>query len=157
VRRTRSGSDLIAQNERRVPFWVQDATGRLLVIPAGARVELEQTVDRFEAGHAGGVERFWPWQPSPGSGQRRTLGHRLREEVLPLGRTVYILGTATDRTGSLVIGALPESHEPFLVSLHTREQLLQTAQQTMVLARAAAVVCAPLGVLLLLIGILSRR
>src|SRR5215472_7473106 len=47
-RKTRSGSDIMAQNIRMVPFWVRDPTGEITVNPAGAEIEGEQVVDRFQ-------------------------------------------------------------------------------------------------------------
>ncbi|HWE60556.1 MAG TPA: E3 ubiquitin ligase family protein, partial [Chloroflexota bacterium] len=159
VRRTRSGRDAVAGNERRVPFWVHDATGRLPVIPDGARLEMERTVDRFEPGNRGGVVRFrgFELRLNGAGGARRTLGYHFHEEVLPLGRPIYVLGNATDRAGSLAVGPHHELGEPFLVSLRTREQVVHAARQITDLARYAAYVCAPLGMLLLIIGILVHR
>ena len=160
TRRTRSGSDLVAENERRAPFWLRDATGRLLVVPDGARVDMEKIADRFEPGDRQAAAPWWPVLPIPGGnhrGTRRTVGYRLREEVLPIGSTIYVLGTAADRTGTLAMGRGPEQEGMFLVSLKTREEVVHAARQTMILAHYAALACAPLGLLLLIFSLLYRR
>ncbi|MDH7569195.1 MAG: GIDE domain-containing protein, partial [Armatimonadota bacterium] len=48
-RRTRQGTDVVAANERRVPFLLRDATGVLEIDPQGAELECVQSVDRFVA------------------------------------------------------------------------------------------------------------
>jgi E3 Ubiquitin ligase len=162
VRRVRSGSERVAGNERRVPFLLRDATGRIPIEPEGARLDLERVVDRFEPGNSGHLVRFGGFQIDigglAGAPKRRTIGYRFFEEILPLGRTVYVLGLATDRGGTLHVGRVPvESHEPFLVSLRSREQIVSTARKTVAYARYAAFACAPIGLILLIIGLLTRR
>jgi len=161
VRRTRTGSDVVASNERRVPFRVRDSTGSIEVVPDGARLEMETTVERFEPGPHDGIVRFrsFEWRSHgllPG-GHRRTLGYHFHEEALPLGRTVFVLGLATDRHGSLTVGGLPDAEGVFVVSLKARDQLVHAARQAEQLARWAAAACAVLGVLLLIAAIIVQR
>ena len=160
-RRIRTGSDLVAGNERRVPFWVRDASGRLLVDPNGARLELEKIIDRFDPGESGDLVRLGSFQLDltgfRARPQRLTLGYHFQEEVLPLDRQVYVLGLAVDHAGSLRIVGSPEEKAPFLVSLKTHDQLVASAKQTMTRALYGAYICAPLGLVLVLIGLLYRR
>jgi hypothetical protein len=154
VLRSRGGRELVALNDRRVPFRLRDGTGEVLVLPDGATLEMEQTAERFEPHELHDIPHR---RHLPQVGGRRTLGYHFREESLPVGRTAYVLGQATDRDGGLTIGVLPGSTEPFLVSLRTREQILRDARRTMALAHYAAIACGPLGVILLLLGIVQRR
>jgi hypothetical protein len=162
VRRTRSGSDSVAANERRVSFRLRDETGSLQIDPEGARLEMEHVVDRFEPGDRSSIIRFGGFQLDHdgrfGNGKRRTLGYHFQEDVLPIGRTVYVLGLATDRDGTLRVSRMPhESNEPFLVSLRSRAEVAHAARKTMMYARYAAYVCAPVGLLLVLLGLWYRR
>jgi hypothetical protein len=162
VRRVRSGTDQVAGNERRVPFLLRDQTGSIPIEPEGARLDMERVVDRFEPGNPGHLVRFGGIQIDigglAGSPKRRTIGYRFSEEILPLGRTVYVLGLASDRGGALHVGRVPlESREPFLVSLRSREQIVSNARKTVAYARYAAFACAPIGLLLLIIGLLAHR
>ncbi len=50
--RARRGSEVVSSNSQRVPFWVEDAVGRILVDPTDAEVEPIQIVDRFESAEA---------------------------------------------------------------------------------------------------------
>jgi hypothetical protein len=161
VRRTRAGSEQVAGNERRASFWVVDASGRVLVVPDGARIDMETTVDRFEPGSTGAIDRFLPFQLElyglAHRDRRRTLGYHFREEILPLDRAIYVLGMATDRTGALAVGHFPGANEPFIVSLKSREQVVHAARRAKVFAQYAAFICAALGIALLIAGILQHR
>jgi hypothetical protein len=164
VRRTREGSESVSSNEGRAPFAVRDETGRVAVLPDGANLEMVTTVDRFEPGDPGlqgGRLQLGSFQldlaPLGPMGGRRTLGYSYHEEIVPLGRAVYILGSASDTGGTLGIGKSHERHEPFLVSLHNRQQLLQSAKQTMTYTLYGALGSGALGALLLIVGLLTRR
>ena len=73
-RRERTVSD----DEHSVPFYVEDATGRMRVRPDGAEVDAEKVVDRFEDAEAG----FFSSK----------LGDRYVEEILAVDAPVYVLG-----------------------------------------------------------------
>ena len=157
-RGVRSGSDKVAANERHTPFWLRDATGRLRVLPDGARIEMEKTTERFEP--HGSIQIPHPWPIKDGRHYpttRRTIGYQLREEIVPIGRTIYVLGVATDYGGSLTISKDAESSNPFLISFKSREAIIQTAQSSMLMARTASIACASLGTFLLLLRIFYRR
>ena len=135
VQRTRRGSENVAGNSQRVPFWVEDGTGRVLVDPEGAEIESVKVVDRFERGdvHQGGGSvsigdfRIALGGASFGLGAgTRTIGYRLRENILPLDRRVYVLGKATDSPGQLTIQASHENGGRFIISLKTEEELLRS-------------------------------
>ena len=156
---TRTGSERVASNERRVSFWVRDEGGRLLVHPEGASVEMETMVDRFEPadGRASPL-RFGRVELDFGrGGHRRTVGYHINESILPIGRAVYVLGTASDHTGTLSICPMPGAGERFMISLRTREQLLHAARQNSTILWYAAAGCVPVGAVLIVLGLASLR
>lgn len=164
VTRTRTQSETAANNERHTAFAIQDATGRIGVVPDGAEMEMETTIDRFDpitTGNQGGVLQLGSFHIDlsglSGTGEARTLGYHFHEEVLPLGRPVYVIGAASDASGTLLIGKSRERHKPFRVSLRTRDQLMQSAKQRMTYTLYGAIGCGALGALFTLIGILTRR
>jgi hypothetical protein len=160
-RRVRSGSDIVSKNERRTRFQIFDGTGRLQVDPEGARLEMEKMVDRFEPGEMERAPRFGSLIVDLGHGHvrphRLTLGYHSLEEIVPLGREVYVLGMATDRDGTLSVARSPEPEEPFLVSLHSRRQVVDGARADITRSMVGAAACGPLGIALLVIGLLSKR
>ncbi|HEY8283851.1 MAG TPA: GIDE domain-containing protein [Chloroflexota bacterium] len=160
-RRVRSGSEIVASNERRVRFRLRDGTGELTVDPEGARLEMEKVIDHFEPGESEGTPRFGALilnlRLAGGRPRRVTLGYHSHEEIVPLGREVYVLGMATDRDGMLSVARSPEPEEPFLVSLHARAQVVARARVAITRSLAGAAVCGPLGIALVLVGLFSRR
>jgi hypothetical protein len=156
VRRgTRSGSDTVASNERSVPFWLNDGSARLPVTPDGAKIDMEKVHDRFEPGNPGKRLQHGSLQIDLGNvavDRRRIIGYHYAEEVLPLGRTVYILGAASDAAGTLGIARDQEEKAPFVISFKTREQLIKSSRQTALFTRYAAYACAAIGAILAIVG-----
>lgn len=154
-RETRSGSDTVASNERHVPFWLNDGSARLQVTSDGAKMDMEKVHDRFEPGNPGNRLKIGGIHIDLGSqvlGRRRVVGYHYSEEVLPLGRAVYILGAASDAGGTLGIARDQEEKAPFLISFKTREELIKSARQTAAFTRYAAYACAPVGAILAVVG-----
>jgi hypothetical protein len=154
--KTRRGSDIVAQNTRMVPFWVRDPTGEMGVHPAGAEIEGEQVIDRFqpEGPEArGGAVTFGGFsfqvRLAPMSGERRTLGYRFQESILPVGRTVYVLGMASDASGELAVQQPREQGQRFIISVRSEEELTASGRARMRGLQIGAIVCVVLGLLLL--------
>lgn len=100
---------LDAQERRAQRFYLRDATGRIAVDPAGAQIELVETVARYEqySGLGGNERAIW-----------RT------ERALPLGNRVYVLGYLGDDGGAPLIGHHPsEAGRRFIIS-HRHEGAL---------------------------------
>lgn len=145
VRRTRRGSETVAHNARSVPFVVEDESGRVEVDPTGADLVTEKVCSRFDpeppsenALKLGGLSVSWGGGiPTTG---RRVLGLSYEEEAIPVGRDIYVLGEASDRSGRLRVEK-PEDGGHFLVSLKSEEQLVASARSKATgLAVAAALV-----------------
>lgn len=98
--------------DRRAPrFFVRDATGLVKVDPAGAQIEMVETVARYEkySGLGGSEREVWR-----------------EERALPLGNRVYVLGYLTTDQGAPVISRHPtEKGRPFIIS-HRGEADLMT-------------------------------
>jgi hypothetical protein len=90
-------------DDRRVPrFYVRDGSGRVAVAPAGAQLDLKETVARYE-------------EYSNLRGNEREIWRE--ERALLLGEQVYVLGYLLDDGGQPVIGRHPLHPERrFLVS-----------------------------------------
>lgn len=133
VRKTRQKTDTVASNSQSTPFYVEDATGKVMVNPNGAELDPVRVVDKFEAGQVntgqsisvGGFSfnlsgSSFSSALAPG---HRVLGYNFTESVLPLERRVYILGEASDSDGELMIKA-PKDKGRFIVSLKSEEELM---------------------------------
>jgi len=161
-RKTRGGSDIMAQNTRMVPFWVRDPTGEMGVHPAGAEIEGEQVIDRFQPegpearGGAVTLGGFsFQITMSPMSGDRRTLGYRFQESILPVERNVYVLGVASDASGELSLQRPREQGQRFIISVRSEEELAASSRSRMRWLQLGAVVCVLFGLALLLASLNS--
>lgn len=143
---TRRGSETVSSNERSVPFLLRDETGTIEIDPTGATIDTEKTLSRFEAG-GGSSLRFGDFMLdlgrfTGGLGGRRTIGYRLEEHALPLGRRLYVLGEAADAGGRLTVRKPGAKGGRFLISLKSEEELLTSAKGLASGLQIAAIVLA---------------
>lgn len=155
---TRRGREIMSDTERREKFYVRDATGRILVDPEGAALEPLKIVDEFQPGESGLSLRFGRFSLSlPGPmGPRRTLGYHYREWIMPLQRQVYVLGQAADSSGELCIERPAESGKPFLISLRSEDQILESARRAARWMGVAAGLLLAGGAVLLVLGLVGN-
>jgi hypothetical protein len=114
----RSGtSDLVYRtggtefDDRQAPtFWVRDASGRVLVDPINAELDLLPIDSRYEV-----------FTSSLGDSEHRT---RREEKALPLGQPVYVLGYLAERQGQPIIQRHPSGPaKKFLISYRSEQAL----------------------------------
>ena len=141
--RTERKSETLESQDRRVNFYVRDETGRTLIIPAEAELELEEVHNHFD-------ERQQPW-----SGATRNLGKRTTESALQLGTTVYVLGCAVDYQGQVAIAKGPSDRKQlFMVSRKSERELAGSAASWAGYMKYATAGSAIVGFILLVIGLL---
>lgn len=139
--RTQRGSETVESQDHRVNFWVRDATGRTLVDPTDAELDLPSTDERFE--DADDTRRRG----------RRTLGYQYREHALAVGKQVYVLGYAVDAQGQPCIARHPaKSNAKYLISWRSERELTRSAESGQRMANIAAIVSGVAGVVLIVIG-----
>lgn len=100
-------------NEMCAPFEIEDASGRVRVLPEGAIIEGVAAVDRHES-HA--AER--PIAEAPGADV--TLARRFREMHLPIDSKIYVLGVVGE-DGSISAPRKSAKGQRFLISVNTEE------------------------------------
>ena len=89
---------------------MRDASGRVLVDPTNAELDLQAIDERYEVVTS-----------SLGDSERRT---RREEKALPLGQPVYVLGYMAERQGQPVIQRHPsDSSKKFLISYRSEQEL----------------------------------
>ncbi len=101
-------------DDQRAPmFWVRDASGRVLVDPINAELDLQPIDSRYEVVTS-----------SFGDSERRT---RREEKALPLGRQVYVLGYLGERQGQPIIQRHPSAPaKKFLISYRDEQALTRS-------------------------------
>jgi E3 Ubiquitin ligase len=141
--RTECHSETVESEERHTNFWVRDATGRTLIDPEGADLDLVETSNHYDPA------------VSPGRGRTRTLGQRSVEQALPIGTRVYVLGCAVDQGGQPAITRSPrDSKARFLISRKTERELAQSAASWSHNLRYTAYGSGVVGLVLLVVGLL---
>ena len=97
-------------DRRAATFWVRDASGRVLVDPINAELDLQPIDSNYEVVTSG-----------YGDSERRT---RREEKGLPLGQPVYVLGYLGERQGQPIIQRhASDSSKKFLISYRSEQVL----------------------------------
>jgi hypothetical protein len=161
VRKTRSGSETVHTNSQRVPFWLEDETGRIFTNPRDAEIEGVQVVNRFEAGHAMvalGKLRIDLGEliPIRDAGERRTVGYKIQESILAPERQVYVLGEVVDADGKLEIQKPREKGRKFIISVKSQAELIRSTGSAARWLLVGAAGSGALGAALLVIGLSGR-
>jgi hypothetical protein len=157
--RTDRGSETVSEHTQRIPFDLVDTSGPVRVDPEGAKIELVEVLNEFRPGTpAGGMLSFGPFSLALGGdgagGSRRTLGYRYRETVLPLDRPLLVVGTASDRTGTVAIEKPTQADQPYIITPKSHEAITKDVTQSAQIAFWAMVGCFAVGALLLVVALI---
>ena len=139
---TQQRSETASNDERRTRFFVRDATGRVLIDPAEAELDLVDSGTRFDPAQGTTLTRT------------RTLGHRHNEQSLAVGTPVYILGCVVDGQGQPMIARSPKDcKQKFIISRRSERELAASAASAARYWYYGAGGAGALGLVLLVIGI----
>ncbi len=137
---TERRSETVESREQKVRFFVRDATGRVLIDPAEAELDLAASIDRTDV--------------PPAHAPARTLGYRRAERMLPVGTQVYILGTIVANAGTPVIARDPRGKQKFLISRRSEQELISEASSAARWFYYAAGGAGGVGLVLLVAGMI---
>lgn len=140
--RVQRGSEVIESGDVRMPFYVRDETGRVLIDPEGATIEWQETASIFEPAN------------DPGFARRRALGIRRTEQALLIRERVFVLGHAVDRGGQVAIARGPKGGR-MIISRKSERQLIADTERSARNLLIAATACGALGVVALVWGLLT--
>ena len=149
-------SETVASNKQSTPFYVEDASGRVLVRPDGADIEAQKVVDRFEQATAGGPTITLPvlGGVSLNLGGEGTVGYKYEEWALPLDTEVYILGAAQENGE---IARPPEGSRTgrFIISYRSEETLQREWGRNARWLAFSAIALFAIGAVLIVAGLVS--
>jgi hypothetical protein len=152
-RETHTHAETVSELSGTAPCYVEDATGRLDIVLEDANPEMQKVVDKFDPHQetmGGDLARLLANAVLDKGGGRRTLGYHSSEQVLPLGREVYVLGEASDAGGALKVG---KGSGTLVVSLKSEEELVGSAKSAALMARVGAGACLVVGLVLVVMGL----
>lgn len=151
---TRTATTTVANNTQAVPFLIRDETGIIAVQPNHAAIDGRQIIDRHEpwSGNtdALSVGSFRLAQPRR---NHRVLGYQYTEEIIPVGAPVYIIGEATDREGTPVIGNPADTEQPFIISLRSEEEVTKGLESKAKTEMIVGILLIAGGILLAVFGL----
>jgi hypothetical protein len=141
---TQRRSETVENDDRRVNFFVRDATGRVLINPEQAELDLAQTGNRFEPDQTAARART------------RTIGHRYQESALAVGTRVYVLGCVVDGQGQPLIARNPHDEaQKFIVSRRGERELANATASAARNWYYASIGSGVLGLVLLILGLVQ--
>jgi hypothetical protein len=137
-------SETVSTDERHARFYVRDATGRTLVDPENADLDLAEAGNRYDAAQPKGHERT------------RTLGYRHEVRALPVGAQVYVLGCVVDGAGEPTVASGPsDKGYKFLISRRGERELADDAAKSARWFYYATAGSGAIGAVLVALGLLS--
>lgn len=140
--------ETIQSNERFAPCVLEDASGKIAINFAGAKVEGVETVKRFEpAASAAGLGGVVSSVLGVGD---RDIGMHYTEVVIPAGIPVYVLATAL---GNGSVGHSPSQKTPFVISHKSEEERTKDLGSTRTWQMVGMVVCAIVTVIALFFAV----
>ncbi|MDX2256556.1 MAG: E3 ubiquitin ligase family protein [Pseudanabaenaceae cyanobacterium bins.39] len=155
---TRRGSETISSNTQSLPFQVQDSTGMITVVVDGGDIETVKVLDEFQREGSSTSISFGSFNISTSSnfGDRRTLGYRYTESILPCDREVLVIGTAVDENGKLTLRKPIQSDRKMIVSLKSEEELTKATANAAQGLFYGMVACLVIGFILLVVGLVLK-
>lgn len=149
--KTRTNTQTVASNQRAVPFFLDDTTGKIRVEPDSAKMIAEKVLSRYEkSDNQLRIGNFIISSDFHREGQR-VLGYRFEEEAIPVDRRVYVVGAATQQQGELCIVA-PAERGKFIISLKSEEELTRSYQAYLKWTGLSALICGSIGGILLMVS-----
>lgn len=145
-------SETVSNNERFVPFLINDGSGSIKVDLEGAEKVAQQSVDRFDSQAPSGFSLNFGY-----SGDSKTIGFRYKEHVIPVGAQLYVLGEASDRRGGGISVIKPaDTKNHFIVSTKSEEELIKSSEGSATWYLVGAIVSAIAGVGLIIAGFIAK-
>jgi hypothetical protein len=161
IEHKREGEETLAERNETVPFWIEDATGRIVIDPEGAELIPKQTLSRTEDDEGlpdeeirmGRFAMEAPWKTS--EEERRPKEYRFEEEAIPVDQEVYVLGEAVDSDGVLRVQN-PTRRGRFIISTRREESLLREGRLTMIGLVLGAIVFGFVGLAMIVLDLTKQ-
>ncbi len=127
-----TNEELMSSNTNKIPFDIDDGTGKIKVNLEGASLETQTVLNQFEPGESSGsVLSLGYFSFDIGGydyGESSTLGYRYVEKIIPVNRNLLVVGEAKDSSGELTIEKPSDKDYKYLVSLKSEENYIKGAK-----------------------------
>ncbi|MBR4621944.1 MAG: hypothetical protein IKO44_00255 [Ruminococcus sp.] len=164
---TTKREDKLSDEESSADLILKDASGQEIVIETNGianKLDLIKSFDQMDmtdpyanqAPFPSMRRRYRRYDIRPNGAGYRILGYRKIESIIPLNASLYVLGEAYMNAGKLCIGPPKDSKKPFIVTTKTEDQMLQKTQSSQRSSLIGGSICAVLGVVLMIVGIVKK-
>ena len=159
-RRTRTKTETLTSHRTKDHFYVEDATGKVLVHPSVIVDKPKKVLDEFEEPKAKQSKSGGGFLATIGNlakdmmDDEDTIGFRRREWVLQDGARIYVLGEASDADGDLVVGK-PSDGSKQIITTRTEEEMSEQHGKQGALFTIGGGLAAVAGVVLLAISLVQ--
>lgn len=156
-RRHRTETETLTSHRTKDAFYVEDATGTVLVRPDVIVDKPKKVLDDFKEPKAAKQAASGGFLATVGQiagklmDDENTIGFRHREWVLVDGAHIYVLGEASDARGDLVLGP-PSDGSLQVISTRTEQQLSEEHGTQGALFTIGGAVSAVAGIVLLVVS-----
>ncbi|MFI7098212.1 GIDE domain-containing protein [Streptomyces sp. NPDC050161] len=152
-RKRRTRTEVVSEHATSTAFFVEDATGKMVIRPGEHTVVgAEKVVDRFDP-HTAGGNSLSIGPLSLNLGGDGTIGFRHEEWIVRPGSRFFVHGEAGDGGGRLAVGA-PEEGGVFVMSVKPEEELLRGERRKALLLAAGTGVLGVAAVALLVLAVI---
>jgi hypothetical protein len=118
--RTESGWTRVANGGEMIPFYLQDDCGLILVRPAGAKIEPEETFDET----CTPINALYYGKGPTGAVADSTFSRRFVETAVPVKAALFIVGQARERKDLVAPEIAADNNAPmYLISTRSQEQV----------------------------------
>lgn len=122
--RTVRASEMVSSQKSPSPLFLVDGPVRIGIDLDGASVDFKDGADRFEPYEEHRTYSFFGMPFSMPSASR-TLGFRYKEQIIPDGHPLYVVGEVRSFGETLRVGRPSEGGKPFIVSVKSEEEVTQ--------------------------------
>lgn len=153
VKKTRKIRETVSENERKVPIWLKDSTGKVALSYENAELVTEKVLSKFDRDFGnedqakiklGKLEI--KFSTNDNSDRRRLLGYQLEEEILAINQPLYVLGEVKTDEGNLIITKPTENKGKLIISSKSEEELMREGQKNVKIYLISSIALAALGI-----------
>jgi hypothetical protein len=153
TRRSRT-SETISSNSGSVPFFIEDESGKVRVVPDGAEFDAREVLNRFDpSADAGPSVSIGGFNMNLGTGSR-TLGYRYKESIIPVDDRVFVLGVV-DESGQISRPGNGRENASLIVSYRDEASLRDAWRRSARWQAYGSIGSAAVGVILIVTAAIS--
>jgi hypothetical protein len=143
-RRWVSGSSTIGSMKEGGEFMLNDGSGEIAIDIDGSDLTMEYAVNNFKSTTSPKRFSFGAYQPES-SRKKKSQGYQEIERNIPVGQQLFIIGELHDRNGTPAVTRSAEKKNPFIVSVHSEDEVIGGLESKVKAVFYGAIACLVIG------------